>query len=97
MIKILLKHGTRIPFTTTMTGESGFLTSTHGSMCLSKGRIYRIPVNTTETTDENNVFKPLGMVNELIDIRNIRNGFAMIVPIIHNTKIVDGMELGVFL
>lgn len=97
MVKLIIKHGERINFITTATGEKSNMISTRGKISLIRGRQYHIPVNTKDTVDGHNVFKPVGFLNEQIDIRNIRDGFAVIIPIIHNTIIEDGMEIGYFI
>lgn len=94
IVKIMLKHGARIPFTTTLTGEKGYLTSTHGRMSLIRGRLFKIPVNTQESLDNYHIFKTFGRINEILDVRNLEDGYITLIPIIHNVQITDGMELG---
>ena len=96
MIQISLPHSTKIQYCV-FTGESGTTISTNGKLLLSRGRTYKIPVNTTESMDQHNVLKIIGRVAETIDIRNIENGYAIIVPIIHNTILFDKMEIGQFI
>jgi len=96
MIQINLPHSTKIQYCV-FTGESGTTISTNGKLLLSRGRTYKIPVNTTESMDQHNVLKIIGRVAETIDIRNIENGYAIIVPIIHNTILFDKMEIGQFI
>jgi hypothetical protein len=97
LVKISLKHGAKITFVATATGEKSSIVSTKGKITLIRGRQYYIPVNTNSGLDDHNVFKTLGYLNEVIDIRNIRDNVAVIIPIIHNTTIEDGLELGYFI
>jgi len=96
MIKISLPHSTKIKYEV-FTGESGTTISTNGKLLLARGRLYKIPVNTQESLDQHNIIKIIGKVSEIMDIRNIENGFATIVPISHNAILFDGMEIGKFI
>lgn len=96
MIQISLPHSTKIQYCV-FTGESGTTISTNGKLLLARGRTYKVPVNTIESLDQHNVLKIIGRVAEMMDIRNIENGFAIIVPIIHNAMLFDGMEIGNFI
>jgi len=96
MIQISLPHSTKIQYCV-FTGESGTTISTNGKLLLARGRTYKVPVNTQESIDQHNIFKTIGKVAEIIDIRNIENGYAIIVPIIHNAMLFDKMEIGNFI
>jgi len=96
MVKINLPHSTKIQYCV-FTGESGTTISTNGKLLLSRGRTYKVPVDTVDSIDQHNIFKTIGKVSEIIDIRNIERGYAIIIPIIHNAILFDGMELGQFI
>jgi hypothetical protein len=96
MIKINLPHSTKIQYFV-FTGESGTTVSTNGKLILSRGRIYKVPVDTRESLDDHNIIKLIGKVAETIDVRNIENGYAIIDPIIHNVILFDEMEIGRFI
>jgi hypothetical protein len=95
MIEISLPHSTKIQYFV-FTGETGTAVSTNGKLILSRGRIYKVPVNTTEKLDDYTIIKLIGKVAESIDVRNVENGFAVIDPIIHNVILYDKMEIGKF-
>ncbi len=97
IVKIRLKHSSKINYVLTRTGEPGSVISTNQKLLLSIGRIYQIPVDTTDNLDDFNVFKTVGKLRESLDIRNIRDGFAFIHPIIHNILIKDDDDLGAFI
>jgi len=96
MIQISLPHSTKIQYCV-FTGEAGTTISTNGKLLLARGRTYKVPVNTQESIDQHNIFKTIGKVAEMIDIRNVENGYAIIVPIIHNAMLFDKMEIGNFI
>lgn len=94
MITVNMPASTKINFVTLANGEVGFLKLSENKLNLIRGRIYKIPVNTTEKLDDYNLLKLIGKVAENLEIRNIENGIAIVMPIVHNTIIHDGMELG---
>lgn len=96
-IKFKLKHSTRINYVMASTGDPGFIISTNGKLLLSIGRVYQIPVDSDLCLDDFNVFKTIGIQRETVDVRNIRDGYAHIYPIVHNTLIQDGEILGSFI
>jgi len=96
MIKVILPHSSKIQYFA-FTGENGSVVSTNGKLILSRGRMYKVPVDTHDSLDQHNVIKLIGKVAEMLDIRNIENGYAMINPIIHNVILHDNMELGNFI
>lgn len=96
-ITVTLPHATRIPFVTMATGEVGYIMSINGRITLMKGRIYKIPVNTTESLDTHHVFKPIGKFNEQVDIRNIENGYVSLLTLIPNVLIKDSQPVGYFI
>ena len=97
LVKISLKHSSRINYILTRTGEPGTVISTNQKLLLSVGRVYQIPVDTKANLDDHNVFKTLGKLQESLDVRNVRDGFAFIHPIVHNVLITNEQELGSFI
>ncbi len=97
IIKFLLPRSTIIKYITQMTGEPGTLKIINPHLNLVRGRIYKIPVNTEKSLDENFIIKLFGDISEKLEVRNISNGVATVIPIIHNTCISDQMEIGKFI
>lgn len=97
VVKVKLQHGTKILYRNILTGETEHVASTKNRLILTRGRLFKIPVDTVETLDEHNIFKTDGKLNEILDIRNIQDGFAFILPIISNISLQDGQILGRFL
>lgn len=96
-IRFKLDGPTRISFTVTANGETGSIKVINNQFGLLRGRTYKIPVNTNESLDSFNIIKILGKVRETIDILNIEDGYAVVMPIIHNAQIYDGMPIGWFI
>lgn len=97
LVKISLKHSSKVNYISTRTGEPGSVISTNQKLLLSIGRIYQIPVDTKDNLDDFNVFKTVGKLRESLDVRNLRDGFAYIHPIVHNILIQNDEDLGAFI
>ena len=97
IVKISLKHSSKINYRLNSTGDSGTTITTNQKLLLSIGRIYQIPVDSKGNLDEHNVFKTFGKLRESLDVRNVRDGVAFIHPIVHNVLISDDQELGTFI
>lgn len=96
IVKLSIPSSTKVNYTSTATGEIGTLKLVEPHITLVRGRSYKLPVNSKEKLDDYTVFKVIGKINELLDIRNIENGFVTVLPVIHNVHLKDGMELGHF-
>jgi len=97
VIKIKLNHSIKINYTMCATGDKGTVISTNGKSLLAMGRLYEIPINFTGNMDSYNVIKMNGACAERFDVRNIRDGFAIIQPLVHNTLIKDNEEIGILI
>jgi hypothetical protein len=97
VINVILKHSSKISYTMCASGEKGSNVSTNGKMLLSMGRLYQIPVDTNEKLDDHNIFKVKGELAETINVRNIRDGLAIISPLVHNVLLTNSQELGSFI
>jgi len=97
VIKVQLKHSIRIHYVMCATNDAGTTISINGKSLLAIGRLYKIPINFTGNMDEFNVIKLYGKYAEKFDVRNIRDGFAIIQPLVHNVAIQDGEEIGYLL
>jgi hypothetical protein len=62
---------------------------------LTRGRLFYVPVSDINLNlDNENVVKIYGSFVDTIDIRNVKDGFASVIPIVHNTVLKDGDALG---
>ena len=95
-ITFKIPPSTKISYIATLNGEIGHIKLTEDKLYLLRGRVYKIPVNTNLNLDDFYMIKIKGALKEKIDVRNIENGIATVVPIIHNVVIKDNMELGQF-
>jgi len=96
-IKIKLNHSIKINYTMCATGDRGTVISTNGKSLLAMGRLYEIPINFTGNMDSYNVIKMNGLCAEKFDVRNIRDGYAIIQALVHNTLLKDGDEIGILI
>jgi hypothetical protein len=96
IITFKIPPSTKVTYIATLNGEIGYIKLTENKLYLLRGRVYKIPVNTLLKLDDFYMIKIKGLLKELIDVRNIENGIATVVPIIHNVVIKDNMELGQF-
>lgn len=97
VIKIKLDHSIKIHYTMCATGDKGSAISTNGKSLLAIGRIYEIPVTFQGNMDSYNVVKLNGKHAEKFDVRNVRDGMVIIQPLVHNTLVKDGDEIGILL
>lgn len=97
LVKLSIPKSTKVSYVTTATGEIGSLKLVEPHISLVRGRLYRLPVNTRDSLDSNNIFKAIGKIAEILDIRNIEDGFVTVLPVVHNVHLKDGMELGHFI
>ena len=97
VITIKLDHSIKIDYIMCATGDKGTVISTNKKSLLAIGRLYKIPITFSGNMDSYNVVKLYGKYAEKLNVINIRDGFAIIQPIIHNIAIQDGEELGILL
>ena len=92
-IKVQLSHSIKINYTMCATGEKGSVISTNGKLLMAIGRLYEIPIDFNGNLDNFHVVKMIGEFAEKFEIRNIRDGLAVIQPIIHNVLIKNEEEI----
>lgn len=97
VLKIKLDHSIKLNYTMCATGDRGTVISTNRKSLLSIGRIYEIPISFTGSMDSYNVVKLYGEYAEKIDVKNVRDGLAIIQPLINNIAIQDEDEIGILL
>lgn len=66
---------------------SGFIT-------LQKGKMYFIPIDSSLSLKDHTFFKINPDLIDLVDVRNINNGTATVIPLIHGVQLKDGVNLG---
>ena len=97
VIKLKLDHSIKLNYTMCATGDKGTIISTNKKSLLSIGRLYEIPITFVGDMDEYNVVKLYGTYSEKFSIRNIRDGFAIIQPLVNNIVIKDEEEIGILI
>jgi hypothetical protein len=94
-IIISLLNNIKIKYVILNTGGSGYLFVHDNKIMLTRGRLFYVPINDTNLNlDDENVVKIYGSFVDAIDIRNVKDGFASVIPIVHNTVLKDGDVLG---
>lgn len=61
---------------------------------LQKGKHYFIPTDSTLSLKDFTFFKINPELIDMIDVRNIDNGVATVIPLLHNVQLKDGITLG---
>ena len=62
IVKISLKHSSKIKYISTTTGDPGNTITTNQKLKLFIGRIYQIPVDSNGNLDDHNLFKMYGKI-----------------------------------
>ena len=93
-IKLMLPNNCKIKFLITKTRESGILVVKKQQLRLFKGRMYYLPITINESLDDYHAIQTIGSVNEMIDIRNVENQLATIIPIVHGYVVKNNQVLG---
>jgi len=94
-IIISLVNNTKLKYIILNTGGSGYLFVHDNKIMLTRGRLFYLPITDTNLClDNENVVKIYGKFIDTIDIRNVKDGFASVIPIVHNTVLKDGDVLG---
>jgi len=66
----------------------------NGCLRLIKGRIYYIPIDNTEIDSDNfNILKIFSDISDKLDVKFVKEGYACVIPIIHNLQIKDKQQL----
>lgn len=90
-----LAHGSTVEYKLLKTNDKGTSIVTNGRIHLAKGKLYYLPIlDKTLSLDDHYIIKPVGKVNEIIDIRNVENGYVAVLPIANNVILRDGTLLG---
>ena len=94
LIKINLSSVKQIKYIIALTKESG-LTMAKDFINLQHGKIYYVPINDkTAKLEDYTFFKINPILIDYIDVRNICNGVATIIPLVHNYQLLNDIELG---
>jgi len=90
---VFLDYGSKIKRTNIKNGDISYVISI-GKLSMIVGHIYEIPVKISNPIPFDLKFTPDGYINERMDIRNVRDNIAIIIPILFPTIITDGEFLG---
>lgn len=76
------------------TGQESRVTAVGGELRLVKGRVYYIPVDNQEiNSDDYNILKVFSKLSDKLSIAFVKEGYACIIPIIHNCLIKNDQQL----
>lgn len=82
-----------IEYIVASTGKQEKITVASGTLNLIKGRLYYVPVDTNIDSDNFNILKIFSSLADKIDVKFVKDGFACIEPLIHNTQIKNQQQL----
>ena len=89
------KSATSVDCIITATGYKDKVIASGKELRLLQHRLYLIPVNTYEDSDEYSNIKVMSDMSDKIDVRYVKDGFACVTPLSHNVKIYDDIRLAV--
>lgn len=89
------KNATSIECLLTATGYKDRVIASGKELRLLQSRLYYIPVNTDENSDEYSNIKVMSDMSDSIDVRHIKDGYACVCALKHNVKIVDNVRIAV--
>lgn len=93
-IKILIDDVKQVKFIVSFTKDVAY-TMAKDFINLQHGKIYYIPIdNKTLNLKDFTFFKINPELIDSIDVRNISNGTATVIPLVHNVQLLNGTELG---
>lgn len=90
---INLKDTTSVKFVIEITKEIGH-TMAKDFINLQRGKHYFIPVDKEISLKDHTFFKINPQLIDLIDVRNVDNGFATVIPLMHNVQLLHNNKLG---
>ncbi len=77
-----------------VTNQEERVNAINGEIRLIKGRIYYIPVNNKEiNSDEYDYVKIFSNLADKINVVFVKEGYACIIPIVHNTRVRNKQHL----
>ena len=76
------------------TGQEAKINAVNGELRLIKGRVYYIPIDNKEiNSDDFNILKIFSSIADKLSVTFVKEGFACVIPIIHNCLIKNGQQL----
>lgn len=75
------------------TQEKSTIAAANKSLRLIQGRLYYVPVDIELDSDEYGNMKQYSQTSDKFVVRYIKDGFACIDPVQHNTQLIDGQQL----
>jgi len=84
-----------VEYVVAATNQKNKMVAANGEVRMMSGKFYFIPVNIGKDIDSDNFanMKMFSDVSDLFDVRYIKNGFACIMPLKHNTIIKNNQRL----
>lgn len=83
----------KIGYTHLATNEENMVTVSGGKMQLLHNRMYYIPIDNESINSDNGTIKVTSDISERFDIRSVRDGFACMIPIKHNSSLKNGERI----
>ena len=75
------------------TQEKNTIVAANKKLRLIHGRLYFIPVDKNVNSDEYGNIKQFSETSDKFEIKYIKDGFACINPVQHNTQLINGQQL----
>jgi len=94
-ITLLLKDGQQIKFINANTGTESVRVISGGSISLSKGIVYKLPINEIDLDlADHYVVKESQSLSAKMLIRGVSDGMVTIYPIVNGVSLLDGQFVG---
>ena len=93
VVKVNLRREKYIPLVIAATGEETKVTSS-SRLRLFIGRIYYLPVDLPKEISTENLKVDIDLADK-IDVKVVKNGYACVIPLVHNVMLVDGQRIAI--
>lgn len=91
--KVEIENVPTVAYTHNSTGEINKVSIVNGKIQMMQGRTYYIPVGTELNSDDYKSIKIPSDMADKIDVRFIKEKYACVVPLQHNTIIKNGQRI----
>jgi len=89
-----IKPGKKINFKLLANGNEGLTVAQTNSLTLQRDKLYFIPITTNVNSDEFSSIKLLNEYSQYFDVRGVKDGCAIIIPLVHNYQLEDDKLIG---
>ena len=88
-------HAQTVDYIVTGTNQKATMVAGGGELKLLQGRMYMVPVNVDKNINSDNYssIKVFSDMAGLVEVKYVKDGFACIIPVIHNCVIKTGTRL----